>query len=298
MSKTYELHTTYSIKYTTKNPLPVEDIVTSLRAFEKLLRRTPAFIEKAYDGIEIIDTEVYVSRVESGSLIEDFFIKFVFKNKKNYKDGHKVIAQLLEDNDVVKTLVAVGVGAFLGQGIMSALPDNAPKGNIEAYNSTVITIGAGANISGNDIQSILDRTTDKKTLVKQAVSAVAITKVDPNASIEMSGIKELTIKPNVIAEAPDEYTPPIPSEKIETYENVLVQIFASDKDNPNKWAGVVPNVFVKRVNFILGGDLDPEKLHGKTRLYADIDVVSKFNKSTKKYVPRLVELIRIIDRKK
>lgn len=293
MSNTYELHTSYSIKYTTKNPLPVEDIITSLRSLEKLIRRTPAFIEKAYDGIEIIETEVYVSKVESGSLIEDFFIKFVFKNKGNYEDGRKVIEQVLEDNTAIKTLVAVGVGIFINQGIKSVLPENAPKEYIEAHNSTIIKIGNNVNISKNDIDAIIDRTTDKKALAKQAVSAVAITKVDPNASIEMGGIKELTIPPEVIAEAPDEYIPPIPKEKIETYEKVLVQIFASDKDNPNKWAGIAPNIFVKRVNFILGGDLDPEKLHGKTEVYADIDVVSRFNKSTKKYVPKLVELIRI-----
>jgi len=294
LTKTYELHTTYSIKYTTSKPLPVEDIVTSLRAFEKLIRRTPAFIEKAYDGIEIIDTEVFVSKVVSGSLIEDFVITYVFKSKKDYKDAKKVIKKLLKDNEAVRTIVALGVGAVTMYGVMSALPQNAPRANIEAYNNTIINIGAKANISADDIKLILDGTTDKKTLAKQAVSAVAITKVDPKASIEMSGIEELTIKPAVIAEAPEEYTPPVPSEKKETYENVYLQIFASDRDNPNKWAGIAPDIFTKRINFILGEDLDPAKLHGKTKLYADIEITSKFNKTKKKYFPQLVEIKKIV----
>ncbi|MCP5166660.1 MAG: hypothetical protein H6989_04690, partial [Pseudomonadales bacterium] len=142
MSDTYSIETRYSVKFTTENPVPISKIVESLVAYEKLLRRTPRFIERAYPGIQIIETQVLVDHIESGSLIEDFVIRYVFKSDENYDNFKESVAKIMDDNGALKTLVAIGMGAIIGYGIFTYVGHNPAKTHVEAYNNTIINIGS------------------------------------------------------------------------------------------------------------------------------------------------------------
>lgn len=293
MSDTMILETSFGVKYTNGKPLPIDDIISSLRAYEGLIKRTPAFLEKHYQGIKILETHVFVSTIESGSLIEKFIIRYVFKTEDNYNETKQLAEKIMGDNETVKTIVAMGVGAAIMYGASSLLPANAPANNITAYNNTIINVGGTVEMSSADIKAILDSTSDKKTLAKQAVAAIQPAKKDSNASIEIEGQQILTINKETIAEAPDEYNLEPPAERTKLYQNVDIAIFASDRDNMDKgWAGVVNGIIDHRVKFIISDAVDPKKLHGRINMKADIEVTESFVQSKKAYQPKYVEILK------
>ncbi|WP_041523613.1 hypothetical protein [Gilvimarinus agarilyticus] len=288
---TFTIETTYTIHYSNKKPVPIPEIIESLQNVERLLKRTPKFIEAAFQGINVTNVEVYVDQLYSGSLTENFIVKYVFRNKANYDKAKEVFDEIMTDNGPIKTVVAMGVGALLSYGAYKALGGpSAPPTQITAYDNNIINIGGQVKLDAKGIKAILESVKDKKSLAKEAVKVIAPAKADPDAEIEMSGFDELTISKDYIREVPKEYTPPIPSEKEEKYQNVRVVIYASDRDKAeSSWAGIVPGVVDKRVKFTLQG-VDPKRLHGRTKVDADIVVISRYVASKKSYEAKVVEI--------
>lgn len=295
MSDTFSINVEYGIKYTTHHAVPIAEIIETLESYERLLKRTAPFIEKAYAGIQIVDTKVRVSYIESGSLIESFLVEYVFKGQDNYDDAKKVCDKLMKDNEVVRTIVALGVGGLITYGAMQALPAGTPTTNLTAYNNTIINVGADIDFTSDDFQAALKAASkDKKALAKDAVAVVRPAKSDPTAEIQVTGQPKMTLPSNAIVEAPEEYAPPVPEERTSNYNGVTVVIHASDMDNKDKgWAGSIASISPSRKPVILGDSVDPSSLHGRTSVLADVTVHEKFSKQKKTYIPQRIELTRV-----
>jgi hypothetical protein len=293
----FQVQTHYTVKYTNKEPVSIPDIIRSLKSAERLLHRTPAFIEKAFDGIEILEMQVYVDTMESGSLYERFIINYVFRGKKNYKKQKEVIEHMLNDSTTLKVVVAAGMSAAFTYGVMQASGSSAPTKHIEAYNNTIVNIGGSVDLTGEDIAMVLDGIRDKKALAKESIDFIKPAKADPDATIEISGIDALTVDKAFIRKAPAEYEPPMPEEKDERYSDRPVVIWASDREKSDSvWAGTVLNIVDKRTKFVLDESVDPSKLHGRVRFNADIVVTSRYQKSKKDYEPVTVRITKVYPR--
>lgn len=291
----FSIETQYSIHYNTKDPVPIKDIINSLRSFEKIIQRTPAFIEHALgDELKVVDVKVYIDELKSGSLTEDFLIKFIFKGQDNYEKAKEVFDKMLEDNTMLRTAVAVGVGALIAYGAMTAIGPAGEKNHFEAYNSTIINVGQRANFTAGDIVSIIDSTKDKKSLAREAIEAIHPAKADPESTIYMLDLPELSIPSAAIQEAPSYYEPIMPEERTERYENATVFIHASDRDrSTSNWAGTVHGIIGHRVRFTLGENVNPRDLHGHIRVTATILVTSRYVSSKKQYEPKSVEILSV-----
>tara|TARA_R110000772_G_scaffold48089_4_gene109886 strand:- start:71747 stop:72634 length:888 start_codon:yes stop_codon:yes gene_type:complete len=292
MSELFEVTTSYSVKFTNKNPVPIEVIVESLISYEKLLKRTARFIEKAYDGIEVVDTEILVKQVESGSLREEFLIRHVFKSKENYENAKEVVHKIIEDNAGVKLIVAMSVGAIIGAAVVGWASSDAGKTHVEAYNNTIINIGGDMEFTADDVHSVLKGMGDKTRISKEVIGAMAPAQLDPAATLEVEGQPSITIPAQVLNQIPESYERPLPSEKEYHYDDIVIEIFASDRDKTESgWAGTVPGVAEQRVKFSLSDEVLPNQLHGKTKAKANITVVKKLR--DRSYVPVLVEVHQI-----
>jgi len=291
--ETFDVTIRYRVKYTNKEPVPIVEIVNSLQAYEKLLKRTGPFIEKSFEGSKVTDIQVYVSNLESGSLKESFLIKVFFENEEDYEQFKDVTLKLMTSK-ALTTVVSVGVGACLAYGVMNVLPGNKAPIHIEAYNGAIVQLGGTMNLSKDGIDSILTKVTDKKTLGKEAIDALSPSFEDKDAIIEVTDHPELNIVRGFIDESPAEYKPPQPSEIIKMFSDVEVEIYASDRDNNDKaWAGIVPGIAPHRVKFILDESIDPGLIHGKLRIRADIKVTSTLIKSKKEYRTKLVYISEV-----
>ena len=292
-SGTFSIDVNYGITYNTLKPVPIEEIVRSLQSLEKLLKRTPAFVEKAYKGIKIVETQVFVSKIQSGSLIEDFVVRYVFKGRENYDDAKKVWDQIMSDNTAFRTVVAMGVGGLLAVGVWQIVPAGQPTSHIEAYNNVILNMGGSVDLTADDFKAVLDAVKDKKALSKEAVGALRPAKTDPGSSISISGITALDIPAAMIKEAPDDYTPPEPKEREVHYTGVDLVVYASDRDKTESgWAGIIPTVVDKRTPIILTDTINPASLHGRLRIKADVIVHERFVASSKKYEAKKIEVTK------
>ncbi|MCW7460185.1 hypothetical protein ND856_18505 [Leptospira bandrabouensis] len=288
MTDSITLKTNYAIKYTTKDPVPLDEILESLRGLKDILERTPSFIEHKYPDIRVDEIKIFIQSIQSGSLKEDILIELVFGGRENYDSAKATLQKILQDSKTVRTIVAIGVGALIGGGVAYSLSGkNEPTTNIQAYNNNIVNIGSGVNFSGDDIAKILDSIGDreKKKLAQSAISVVKPAKNDDSATIEFDNDPRLTISNDFVKETPVDYSAPVADIKTETYINRKIEIFASDRDRKESvWAGIVPGIIDKRIRFILENNIDAKKLHeGKRVLNADIAIVSKHNSAKKKY---------------
>ncbi|MGB9669942.1 MAG: hypothetical protein ACPLXR_02120 [Halothiobacillaceae bacterium] len=294
MSEVYSVTVPYAIKYTTEFPVPIDEIIESLRGLEKLLKRTPAFLEKAYDGIHVLETNVYVDKIESGSLYQSFVVEILFNGPENYEEAKKLATKVIKESGTVRTVVAVGVGAVLMYGATQMLPSGQPTNHVDAYNSVIINAGNDINLSGEDIQSVLDRISDKKSLARETAAVVRPAKADESATIEIEGLPELSVPSGVIGEIPGEYEPPVPQEREVAYQKVTLLIAASDKDkSATGWAGSAPGISDARKPFVLGDLVDPADVHGRTRIKADIVVHERYSKTQKLYQVHSLEIMKV-----
>jgi hypothetical protein len=293
MNDTFTIEVQYGIKYETFKPAPIPEIIESLQSLERLLKRTPGFIEKAYKDIEILETTVRVSKIESGSLIEDFIVKYVFKGRNNADDAKKVFDNIMADNTAIRTIVAMGVGGLMMYGALQLLPKGEPTTHIEAYDNNIINIGGKVDLSAEDFRAVLESITDKKSLAKETVGAVKPAKTDGDSKITVKGLSELDIPQEVVREIPDQYDPPTPAERETHYKDVEIVVYASDRDkNENGWAGIIPGVVEKRTSFILDEAINPSKLHGRIRFRGDIIAHERFVPRKKEYEVRKVEILK------
>lgn len=294
MSEVYSVAVPYAIKYTTEHPVPIDEIIESLRGLEKLLKRTPAFLEKAYEGIHVLETNVYVDKIESGSLLQSFVVEFIFNGTENYEEAKKVATKIAKESGSVRALVGFGVGALVTYGAMQMLPVGSPTNHVEAYNSVILNAGNDINLSGEDVQSVLDRVTDKKSLAKETAAVVRPAKGDSGATIEFEGLPQLTMQPEVINQIPGEYEVPVPQERVVHYDSVTIMIAASDRDkHTTGWGGTIPGITDTRKPFVLSEDVNPAEVHGRTRILADIAVTERYVKAKKEYQVHHVEISKV-----
>ncbi|WOE40736.1 hypothetical protein [Acinetobacter chinensis] len=279
----------YRARFSINEPVPVDVAIKSLKSFESLLERTRLLVSIAMNNINIESTEVFVTEVGEGSFIVDFLVKYVI-GEENRQKAEEIYESTVRNNEKVRTVVAIGVGAALvvgAQALHSNLFPSAPQQPaIEAYNSVIINAAGDVNISPDQIKEYQSSLKDSKKLAQETVNALAPARLTPNSKIEVNGLQELTVQPEFINNVPESYQPPIPDEREEPYSNIDILIFASDKDKSETgWAGNIPSLFTKRVKFILGDDVQPAALHGTVKIKADILVKERFNKTKRKYEP-------------
>lgn len=286
-----QFETTYQINYQTDNPIPISEIVDSLKSIEKLIHRTPAFLEKQYSDIKIVDVLVYVDTLKAGSLKEKFVIKYFFKGQENYERAKEVLDTIMENSNALQLLTAAAISGLATYGILQSLPSDTPTQHIEAYDNIIINTAGTIDFKSEDFRALLNSMPNKKQLAQDAIKMIKPAKGDPDAKIEINDTPELTITNQFIAKVPGAYEPPMPDEKAEQYSNANVHIFASDRDKQTVgWAGILPGVVDARTAIILADEVDPNKLHGHRNIRADVTVHSKFNKQRKKYIPAKIEI--------
>jgi hypothetical protein len=292
MDNVIELKSTYTIKYTNKDPLPIQSVIDSLNSLEKILARTPRVMEKMIPGLSIVEADFFVSAIETGSLKDQFLVKLIIKNPETREKIDDVLASILDgDEAVLKTLLALAVGGVIGWGVHQAISGSGmPTTKIDAHNSVIFNSGGSINVSPKAFESAVRSISNPKALAKEAVLALSPAKLDPEASIETLGIPadiRITMPSEVIKSSPETYDPPKPKEKFVNYKNINIFISASDKDHHDKgWAGVINDideVTSNRIKLELSDEIDLKLVYGRLKISADIEIMQKFNQRSKKY---------------
>ncbi len=290
-----EFFTSYRVRFTVENPVPVNIVIDSLRAHERLLKRSGKFLESVYDGLHITATTVYVEEISEGSWVADFLVKYVV-GEENEEQFRELFDNILRDNQKMRTAVAVGVGALLYAGAQalysSYVPDTPSQPAIEAHNSIVIQAAGDINIPEEKVQEFIEQNKNNKQVARDTIDALKPASVTPGSMMEVQGIPvSLTMSSEAIESLPADMSFIPPNEQDKTYNSIDIYISASDEDSGKKgWGGLVPDLFNNRVRFVLDENVDPKILHGKRKVNASITVHEVYNANANKYETKFVTI--------
>lgn len=277
----------FRVKFTINEPAPVAIVIESLKGFEKLIKRTQPLVEKTLEDIKIIRTEVYIDEIIEGSLIYDFIVKHVI-SEENIEKAKKLGHDIVGDKPVVRTAVSMGVGALIYAAatgyIDSTNAEQIMPPEVKAYNSVILNAAGDVNISSEDMSDFINKASHDKAVTRDVVSATSPIKLDDRVELIMEDVPSLTVSHSVLKELPENTDHLTPTQKTESYSSIDVYIYASDQDKGSTgWAGIVPDLFEKRVKFKLADTVSPLSLHGRKKVKADIVVYQSFNRTTLEY---------------
>ncbi|EXA96565.1 hypothetical protein J507_3166 [Acinetobacter sp. 1295259] len=301
--------TKFRIYYSTDKFVPVPIVIEALKAIENMLQHSNKFVEAAYPNIKVYDSEVFIEHLESGSLGIELVVRWVLGDK-NYERGAKLandakqyLVEVVQDSPTMKNIAIAATSAIIAAGATYAYTKNSTPpapAPVTIINNGIMNQSGTVIITPEKAQEILEKV-PKKQAAKDAISFVKPAKLDPKSEIEIGDIKDstdhvqsVTIESSFIAKIPEKYEPPIPEEREQKYTNTPIAIFASDKDKQSTgWAGIIPNIIDKRINFEIDESINPSQLHGRLNTNADLIVHERFNANKKRYEPYKVVITAI-----
>lgn len=289
----------YRVYYNTKNPVPIKEIIASLQGLEGLLQCVPQALTNL-TGIEIDGSEFLVQTIKSGSLVDDFLLRFFFKDKESFE----AFAQKLGENKKMRVaVIAAIVAGAVGYGLhWAATASKQPTPSITATNSVIIQNGAGTlNMSPEVYQEkLLAALSDKKSVAASAIKAVAPNRNDPQSTIRFGALEDaatngLEIPASAIAEAPTKLILE-PNERIEKYTNAVLHLRAMDLDNKTKgWAGKLANR-EERLLIQLDPNVSASEIFGRESVRVDADLVYMESGRSRELKPKRIYVRRVIPR--
>ncbi len=287
----------YRVYYNTTNPVPIKEIVASLQGLEGLLKCVPQALTN-FTGVQIDGSEFLVQTIESGSLIEDFLLKFFFKDKESFE---AFAAKLGSNKKMRAAVIAAIIAGAVGYGLhWAATASKQPTPSITATNSVIIQNGAGVlNISPEVFQEkLLAALSDKKAIAASAIKTVAPSRSDPQSTIrfgspEDAATQGLEIPAKAIAEAPLRLVLE-PNERIEKYTNTVLHLRAMNLDSKTSgWAGKLASRD-ERLPIELDPAVSGSELFGRDSVHVDADLVFMEDGRSKELKPKRIYVRRVI----
>lgn len=295
MDKVIEID--FHIKYNMANTPTVADVIDSLSALQHLIPKSVTVLDKLHPTLSISMDEILVTDVVVGSLFEKVKVKLLvgLVGSENTAKLDEIMNDSIKKHNGLGKLLYASMGVVVGVGAMTAVKSCAPAeqavvNNYYDNSANTVLLAENTNMTGEQVVEVVRSVMDKKTVQKTA-QLIRPAKSDAHATID---INDEYIPSEVISVIPERVELTQPEHQEQDYTNIDVYISASDQDKSTQgWAGIVPDLFEKRVRFELSGNVEPFKLHGQRRVKADITVVKKYNKPRRQYVVDKVIIHRI-----
>jgi hypothetical protein len=287
----------FGMHYDIKNGIPIHEAIDQLKAINKIIDKQKSVISIVANA-EIEHTEVFITELKEGSWIEEVCIRIFFENKEHYEKFAQAAGGVPLEM-WMKVILSMGVGAFLTYGLLSMLGKigNSSGTTINIKNNSgIISLGESIGLTESQIDTVIEKNAKQSKSDKQATLDVLNPAKNGGASkVAISGLSELDIVKEDFEDLPEEVPNQDNEEKEQDYDAIDVYIYASDRDKTSTgWAGIVPELFEQRVKFELADGVDPNTLHGRRKVKADITVHNQYVKSRKAFKAYKVT-IRAVD---
>jgi hypothetical protein len=275
-----ELAVSHTLFYNTEQPVPAWQVANALLSLQALAVRTSFALEDLFEGTSIQAATVYLDTLETGSLIERFFIRFVFGDQQRFDDFvDKPRTRLGFDQPSERKLVAAMLLLLMLAGYEYAVKvwrsDSAAKA-IQINQNIVINAGSEASgLSPEAIRKAIAAASaaNPATLANDALRLLSPAKTGGASSIRLDDDPTLQISPDVISSMPSQILPERPFESMRDFENVEIEIRATDLDSSKRGWGVrVPSISSRRMPMEIGLDVNPRALASGATVKGNITV--------------------------
>lgn len=299
-----EISIPHAVTYDVPGPVPVDDIIESLRGTQSSAKEIETILESCLPGLTVDDIRVSVRSISQESpLREVFFISLFLTFKEDLEhEVPRMIEQwtntpISEDYDTLIT-VCVMVLIFYGADYLySKFKEKGNNSNINKQLDKLISdLALEMGCSEAYIRDVLKQKYEGQRLRKIAKAASRFFK--PSKRQGNAGIKigNREIKRATVAEVPGDISDDAlePQETSKQYANVEVELHAQDRDYAKRgWAAVVPSVSDKRMRMHIFPPTKPEELWTRQKVTGDVVIV--FKNHDGEYTPIECHLLRLTD---
>jgi len=288
------LESSHELYYDNKNHISIPELVKALNGLNGIVRQLPSVLKEIY-GVEVESSTVLISKVEAGSLWQDFLIALNFGSKEEME---KATHQFGKDHPVLKNVITVLVAALVLWALLEATSRvGGDTTNLEANNNVIINIGAGeVGLTPEGLKSVLENAIkDKDAAARASLNLVSPAKSDPDATLRFAGRDDPT--PLKISAASIKETPATLQELHEFREahidNAIISVRAIDLDNRTKgWFGLISNN-KNRLPIALDPAINAAEIHGT--IYADIILMYERRSDSAPFKPVKIAIKRMGD---
>ena len=275
-----------------KTDFTLREIAGNLEGLEFLMGKLPGILENILpeSNVTITLDSLYLKRLEEGSLIEDILSVLKILGDKN--EVQKVKKTIMENKTLISILILGTASIFALKGCSEGkiLSENQDS-YIQLFAVNNITIPPQAAIAA------IEKSAAKSTAqnIKHAVKFLSPAKKRQGSVYFGDKKLNLNIDNQVLKNIPDEYEPPAKKEFELEIDDTLIMFRAHDVDKlDHGWAGIIPAVHPsKRLKLIIAEDINRELLLNRSRIYADVVVISRANKESSTPIKAIVKKIYI-----
>jgi len=289
--------------YESKLPVPIDEIVKSLLALEKLAAKVPLLLGEL-SGTSIDLHSLKVEKIESGSLKELLEMSISFLSEED-KVKFKAWLKGTKMGQATK-VAAVGGLASLAVLLIASQAITAydtftktDTPSIQANHNVIINIGADATgVSPERLKKAIDAsmTGDKKKVVAAALNFVSPAAGEDGGRLYIGQDKssDVSFSHEAATDAPAQADFRI-RDIDHLYERVAVEIKVLDRDKTDRgWKAILPTVASeKRLPLYFGEGVPPGKAATEETVMADVIVTyaQDFNKGV--MIPKAILVKRI-----
>lgn len=295
--------TDFVVRYDVEAPVPISDVIDSLRSVDTLLRETAALLPSILPGLTIEHIEIRVRSVVQESPLREAFAAALLVA---YQDdltreipplvgamlGHDVPANLSTTVTVV-TLIIAFYGVDAVRRVLTGGDDNGPsKRKLDALIKELSQMtGASEKVINDRLEERYGQKGAWKRITEAAAKFFRPSKRQGDAAVEVNDRK---IGKDVVADIPQEYLVKEAEDRgvFRSFPNVPIELHAQDRDHSGQgWAAHIPGVTLKRVRLKLMPGISAADLWGRNTAHGDVTVF--YNRVGPDMVPKAITLDRL-----
>lgn len=294
--------TKHRIFYSSKELIPLNEIAESLISLERVIKLSLPVLEDFFPRESNLSVSLFVDEIKSGSLSENFIVKFFFGGQQCMNETIDTARKMLGIdylNKHPKLFTAIMVASIVSGGIFYLRKNKIfsdPKSieRLEITSSVINIFGADlAQMTPEEFKEVIESNTkNKEQIAKNSIKILRPAQRENDASITFDDTPALSLSHETIRAMPSSIEEDS-DEIIEDFNNIGLSIRTIDRDNTKKgWMAIAPSIYEKRVKLHLDPSIDPKDLMTKLDIVGDVTVLFELDENKNK-VPKVIFLTKI-----
>lgn len=271
----------HDFRYSFDEPILINELVKSLKAYQSLSSSfLPKILNNIFD-VKIKGVEIFVSEIERGSLLEKLLLNIMFKDEQACNEFCSKIRTFLglekhDGHTNMSRLITLIMTALVGVGAYYLFFEKSDKSKQEVINNliTVINTNNDTPITGDQIVKIVQNTTNsfkQKTANNVSDIYAPARKYKGNLDLGDGDIRIEPVNTKILQNMPASVD--INYESMdEKFQDIDLQIRATDRDKITGWYAVIENIVPKRVRLVLPKDINLNKLANNSKIRANVRI--------------------------
>lgn len=302
MAEYYELFVENEFKYVFDEPIRIEDLIKGLEGYKGLVSNFLPSILTELVGSKVDKVEVLVNEIRQGSLEEDFKLKLLFKDKDGMDNFTSNVGKLIGTHDIsegkmlkggFKLLVTAAIAAMMYAAFTYITPKKA-----EAITNNITIVNVSPDLSGDDIVRVVDSVVGKpsnRKKVQQETQKLLSPSHNNGGDISL-GNGKITIPSSILENIPKNEINESANTLEKEYDDIDMNIRASDRDKTTGWFVVIDNIVPTRKKLEFEDpSIDLTRLANNATVRANVVVVKKLDGKGQNYLIDKVILKSFVD---